>query len=46
MTHITENDFTKVNNNAMGNPRYVLHFLNIATDMYKQALEKTQSFRR
>lgn len=29
MTHITESDFTKVNNDSNGNPRYVLHFLNL-----------------
>lgn len=50
MTHITESDFTKVNNTAMGNPRYVLHFLNIPTDnlsttsSYNQALSKTKQF--
>lgn len=27
--NITESDFTRVNNNANGNPRYVLHFLNL-----------------
>ena len=29
MNNITENNFTKIDNNAMGNPRYVLHFTNI-----------------
>lgn len=50
MSHITENDFTKIDNNAMGNPRYVIHFLNIPTidsdiisNMYNQALDKTKS---
>lgn len=49
MNQITESDFTKVTNNAMGNPRYVIHFLNIPTDnlsvnsMYNQALAKTKS---
>ena len=27
MNNITENRFTKIDNNAMGNPRYILHFL-------------------
>ena len=55
MTHITESDFTKVNNNANGNPRYVLHFLWIPTSVnndiatmytvsaYNEALGKTKS---
>lgn len=27
MTHITEEDFTRVNSDSNGNPRYVIHFL-------------------
>ena len=43
---ITQSDFTSVNNNSFGNPRYVIHFLNIPTDetniskMYNEALNK------
>ena len=37
MNNITENRFTKIDNNAMGNPRYVLHFLAL-NDNYEQAL--------
>ena len=34
---ITENNFTRINNDVNGNPRYVIHFLNIA-DNYSDAL--------
>ena len=29
---ITREDFTRINNDVNGNPRYVIHFLNILTD--------------
>ena len=44
---ITSNDFTRVNNDANGNPRHVLHFLNLEiekdynktlTERYNEAL--------
>ena len=47
--NITESDFTRVNNNANGNPRYVIHFLNISTEnasvsnMYNEALYKCKA---
>lgn len=34
---IAPNDFTQVNNDVCGNPRYVLHFLRLA-DTYNDAL--------
>ena len=34
---ITENDFTRINNDVNGNPRYVFHFLELA-DKYTDAL--------
>lgn len=34
---ITSNDFTRVNNDTNGNPRFVLHFLKLA-DKYDNAL--------
>lgn len=43
MYNITENSFTKIDNNAMGNPRYVLHFLALNYD-YNQALYVAKSF--
>ena len=35
---ITENNFTRVNNDVNGNPRYVFHFLYLA-DNYNEALK-------
>ena len=35
---ITENNFTRVNNDVNGNPRYVFHFLYLA-DFYDDALK-------
>ena len=43
---ITQSDFTSINNNSYGNPRHVIHFLNIPTNetdiskMYNEALYK------
>jgi hypothetical protein len=34
---ITVNDFTRINNDVNGNPRYVFHFLELA-DNYDEAL--------
>lgn len=34
---ITKDNFTRVNNDVNGNPRYVFHFLNLA-DTYERAL--------
>ena len=38
MNVITENNFTRVNNDVNGNPRYVFHFLELAYD-YNEALK-------
>jgi hypothetical protein len=35
---ITKEDFTRINNDVNGNPRYVFHFLQLA-DNYEQALK-------
>jgi hypothetical protein len=35
---ITVNDFTRINNDVNGNPRYVFHFLELA-DNYDEALK-------
>lgn len=35
---ITKEDFTRINNDVNGNPRYVFHFLQLA-DTYEQALK-------
>lgn len=35
--NITKNDFTRINNDVNGNPRYVIHFLQLAQD-YADAL--------
>jgi hypothetical protein len=35
---ITKDDFTRINNDVNGNPRYVFHFLQLA-DSYEQALK-------
>lgn len=35
---ITENNFTRINNDTNGNPRYVFHFLELA-DNYSEALK-------
>ena len=49
MSHITAKDFTSINNDSYGNPRFVIHFLNISTEnasvknMYDEALNKTKS---
>lgn len=32
---ITENDFTRVNNDVNGNPRYVIHYLRCCPESYK-----------
>lgn len=40
---ITENSFKRVNNDVNGNPRYVIHFLNIA-DNYSDALKIAKKF--
>jgi hypothetical protein len=34
---ITQGDFTRINNDVNGNPRYVFHFLELA-DNYNEAL--------
>jgi len=34
---ITTDDFTRINNDSNGNPRYVLHFIKLA-DKYEDAL--------
>jgi len=36
---ITPNDFTRINNDMYGNPRYVCHFLKFNTDTYQQAVK-------
>lgn len=35
---ITKEDFTRINNDVNGNPRYAFHFLQLA-DTYEQALK-------
>lgn len=35
---ITKEDFTRINNDVNGNPRYVFHFLQLA-NTYEQALK-------
>lgn len=32
---ITENDFTRINNDTNGNPRYVIHFLQCCPESWK-----------
>lgn len=39
MKQETTINFTRINNNSDGNPRYVCHFLNIS-DNYKSAIKK------
>lgn len=39
---ITREDFTRVNNDVNGNPRYVLHFTNLG-DSYDTALALSRS---
>lgn len=34
----TQIDFTRINNDVNGNPRYVCHYLNLA-DTYEEAIE-------
>lgn len=38
---ITKDDFTRINNDVNGNPRYVFHFLHLA-DNYSEALRKAK----
>ena len=40
---ITKDNFTRVNNDTNGNPRYVFHFLELA-DNYSQALFLAKKF--
>lgn len=37
-------DFTRINNDTNGNPRYVIHYLNLAKDgeSYEQALHRAK----
>lgn len=46
---ITEDDLTRVNNDSYGNPRYIVHYLNLLSDTeiasgagYTEALEKAR----
>ena len=36
---ITENDFTRVNSDCYGNPRYVIHFLQCCPEAWKENRE-------
>ncbi len=38
---ITQDDFTRVNNDVNGNPRYVCHFLNLTKDSDRSTDEYT-----
>lgn len=40
---ITKDNFTRINKDTNGNPRYVFHFLNIA-DNYSDALKIAKKF--
>ena len=55
MQKLTENSFTRVNNDSNGNPRYVCHFLNVLNDFendmregityrYEKAVKKMKPF--
>ena len=35
---ITKDDFTRINNDVNGNPRYVIHFLNCEPESWKSDL--------
>ena len=37
-------DFTRVNNDTNGNPRYVCHFLNLLTDLENERIKSQYSF--
>lgn len=39
---INENDFTRINRDVNGNPRYVCHFIHIADD-YTTAVERANT---
>jgi hypothetical protein len=36
-------EFTRVNNDVNGNPRYVTHFLNLITDKDREDVKKSES---
>jgi hypothetical protein len=36
MTQVTPSDFTRINNDVNGNPRYVVHFTNLITKQDEQ----------
>jgi len=38
---ITIDDFTRVNNDVNGNPRYVIHFLDLITGQDREEVEET-----
>lgn len=40
---ITKENFTRINNDVNGNPRYVFHFLYLA-DNYEEALKLSKKF--
>jgi hypothetical protein len=43
--HLTLDNFTRINNDVNGNPRFVCHFLNLLTDKdEKEAKRRTASY--
>jgi hypothetical protein len=42
---ITQDSFTRVNNDTNGNPRYVIHFLDMDVHGYESGLQLTERYR-
>jgi hypothetical protein len=40
MTQVTPSDFTRINNDVNGNPRYVCHFLRFMTDKDEEKIRE------
>ena len=40
----TKNDFKRVNNDVYGNPRYVIHFMDLLTDEEKDSLKVSEMY--
>ena len=41
---ITENDFTRINNDTYGNPRYVFHFLHLLTKKERETTSLSNQY--
>jgi len=42
---ITENDFTRINNDTYGNPRHVFHFLHLLTEKERETINLSNQYR-